>query len=225
MAHHSSFPAFADLTPLLEGWLEENESVLSTVPEWARARIVALFPGAPLAQILSGHSLILKVGRNLFTHGGLRPQHVREDVCEGAAPLACAEILNGMQHNWLVGAAGADHLPLIWKSDSLLWNRSYSQPDCRPIQKKAALEELEEVLRLTGTDRLFVGHTPQRCGINLAAGQSLIRVDTGMSKYVMSGQKEAIEVLADGSMSILTANGRVSVDERDVDRIHREEEF
>lgn len=41
-----------------------------------------------------------------------------------------------------------------------------------------------KVLRLTGTKRMVVGHTPQRAGINSAADGQVWRVDTGMTALI-----------------------------------------
>lgn len=41
-----------------------------------------------------------------------------------------------------------------------------------------------KVLRLTGTKRMVVGHTPQRAGINSAADGQIWRVDTGMTAMI-----------------------------------------
>lgn len=44
--------------------------------------------------------------------------------------------------------------------------------------------KLIQVLRLTGTKRMVVGHTPQRAGINSAADGQVWRVDTGMTAMI-----------------------------------------
>lgn len=59
----------------------------------------------------------------------------------------------------------------------------------RPTKRRPPLACLLQVLRLTGTKRMLVGHTPQRAGINSAADGQVWRVDTGMTA-MMGGRPE-----------------------------------
>ena len=57
-----------------------------------------------------------------------------------------------------------------------------------------------------------MGHTPQLRGINAFVtenGFEVWRTDTGMSSGMMSGPLECLEVLADGTVHVLTTEGTV----------------
>jgi len=68
------------------------------------------------------------------------------------------------------------------------------------------------VLKELGAKRMVVGHTPQLRGINAFVtdgGYEVWRTDTGMSSGMMSGPLEALEVLPDGTVHVLTEKGVV----------------
>ena len=63
-------------------------------------------------------------------------------------------------------------------------------------------DELRRTLERLGCARVVVGHTPQR-GINAACDGLVWRCDTGMSRHVMAGRAEALEISPDGVVRVL----------------------
>jgi len=56
-----------------------------------------------------------------------------------------------------------------------------------------ACAALHAALRRLGAARVVVGHTPQR-QVNCACDGAVWRCDTGMSRWVMGGKCEALEI-------------------------------
>lgn len=73
-------------------------------------------------------------------------------------------------------------LPL-GSSATLSRSRTAAPKKCTAPHRTAPRACLK-VLRLTGTKRMFVGHTPQRAGINSAADGQIWRLDTGMTAMI-----------------------------------------
>lgn len=71
-------------------------------------------------------------------------------------------------------------LPLC---SSATWSRSRTSAS-KNAPRRTAPRVCFKVLRLTGTKRMFVGHTPQRAGINSAADGQIWRLDTGMTAMI-----------------------------------------
>ncbi|CAN0334706.1 unnamed protein product, partial [Hapterophycus canaliculatus] len=146
-----------------------------------------------------------QVGDNLFVHAGLLPEHILGTAAKviggergqgkeggggggaGGQEITVADVeavmekLNADTCAWMLGERAIPEE--IWQSDSPLWTRVYSDPESRDVDAAARMQ-LEEVLRLTGTKRMVVGHTPQRAGINSAADGQVWRVDTGMTAMI-----------------------------------------
>ncbi|CAM9503449.1 unnamed protein product [Discosporangium mesarthrocarpum] len=218
MATRESFDPFAKLT-LPKSGAEQMER-LKQVPEWAHHRILAMMPGSPVAKLMASHAVCMKVGDSLFVHGGLLPVHLtgagamggsgsKEDnegggAGGGSGAVRAMERLNSAASKWLAGEGPA--LRLLFEQESPIWTRAYSSPDSREVGVQAWVQLREArkdiVLRLTGTKRMFVGHTPQEMGINSAAGGQVWRVDTAMSQK-MGGRPEVLEMVG-GEITILT---------------------
>lgn len=209
MATRKAFAPFDDLLPELEEMVGGDWSQVEGFPAWSRCRLLAMRPGGSVARLMSAHAVCMKVGDNLFVHAGLRPQHLR-----GAGGVAEAEeVMENMNAGaaaWLLGSGKA--MPnVLFGEDSPVWTRVYSSPDSRDVDE-AARAELEEVLRLTGTKRMLVGHTPQRLGINSAANGQIWRVDTGMTAMI-GGRPEVLEIVGD-EITVLTEYKSIPADGR-----------
>jgi len=166
-------------------------------PEYMRGRISAFRPGGHVAQELAEMQIAIQIGENVLVHGGLRKKHIDYGI----------ETINSVTKRWLMHPAG-DKPSIIDENDSPVWARLYSTP----MPTSASTDELEEVLTSLGAQRMIVGHTPQLKGINSAVtnkGKEVWRCDTGMSKGMMKGPQECIEVLRDGTVHILTWDGVV----------------
>eukprot|EP00281_Chroomonas_sp_CCMP1168_P035970 CAMPEP_0206242846 /NCGR_PEP_ID=MMETSP0047_2-20121206/17276_1 /ASSEMBLY_ACC=CAM_ASM_000192 /TAXON_ID=195065 /ORGANISM="Chroomonas mesostigmatica_cf, Strain CCMP1168" /LENGTH=531 /DNA_ID=CAMNT_0053667895 /DNA_START=77 /DNA_END=1672 /DNA_ORIENTATION=+ len=168
-------------------------------PEYMRSRINAFKPGGHIAKQLATMQVAVQIGDTVLVHGGLRRKHVEYGI----------DKLNGVTSRWLSDGAGlADKPDIIDETDSPVWARLYSVPS----PTKDSKEELQSVLETLNAQRMIVGHTPQLRGINSAVtedGYEVWRCDTGMSRGMMSGPLECIEILQDGTIHILTKKGIV----------------
>ncbi len=75
--------------------------------------------------------------------------------------------------------------------DGPVWTRRYSA-DPGP----ADCAVLSQVLAALGSQRMVVGHTPQRSGITSACAARVWRIDVGMSKFY-GGPVEVLEIQND----------------------------
>ncbi|CBJ28039.1 calcineurin-like phosphoesterase family protein [Ectocarpus siliculosus] len=209
MATRKAFVPFLALRPELDELVGGDWSALEGFPEWARCRLAAMRPGGPVARLMAAHAVSMKVGDNLFVHAGLLPEHIRGTAAgeagggdQGDSVAAAEEVMERLNADTCAWMLGKRSIPEeIWQPEGPLWTRVYSTPDSREIDA-AARAQLEEVLRLTGTKRMVVGHTPQRAGINSAADGQVWRVDTGMTAMI-GGRPEALEIRGE-EMTILT---------------------
>lgn len=177
-------------------------------PRLTMDRVEAFRPGGHVTlEALAHTSVALVIGDTVFVHGGLLAKHVEYGL----------ERLNWETRAWLVEGSTRpefQHKPDIMDSiDAPVWNRLYSTPH----PKEEALEELERVLSGLGARRMVMGHTPQLRGINAVfskRGYEAWRCDTGMSSAMMGGPVEVLEILADGTVHVLTPSGVVPAAER-----------
>jgi len=171
-------------------------------PAYMKERVSAFRPGGTTSKLLSHMPCAIQIGENVFVHGGLRRKHINYGV----------EKLNREAAAWLEGPPRfkqAEKPVCLDDQDSPVWARLYSVPKPKP----SAGEELDEVLGMMGAKRMVVGHTPQLRGINAFVtekGNEVWRCDTGMSSGMMSGPLEALELLADGTVNVLTVDGQVA---------------
>ena len=87
----------------------------------------------------------------------------------------------------------------IWGGDeSPVWDRSLSVPSGGE-PTASSCEALRASLQSLGVSRVIVGHTPQE-QINCACNGAVWRCDTGMSRWVVGGPCEALEITADGGV-------------------------
>ncbi len=77
--------------------------------------------------------------------------------------------MNENAFRWLAGFESDPPHGLVFCEDSPVWSRKYSSPDNAELDDES-FALLEEVLGAIGCDQMVVGHTPQRKGINAAAG-------------------------------------------------------
>jgi hypothetical protein len=155
------------------------------VPPGARARFAAFMPGGPYARILADHDVVALVGRAVFVHGGVLPEHTQYGLTR----------LNRESSAWMKGEG---QFPELLQGDSSpIWTRVYGGQ-----VRDADCMRLDEALRALDADVLVVGHTPQRSGPTSACAGKVWRVDVGMARHY-GGQPAAIEIMKDGSVAIL----------------------
>ena len=171
-----------------------RSSTLAEFEPYQRARVAALMPGGPYANLLAERQVILQIGENVFVHGGVLPEHVAYGIDE----------INSAAQAWL---RGESDLPSVLSgSSSPQWTRLYSDdPD------SSACSVLEEALDALGAQRIVVGHTSQELGIASACGGQAWRVDIGMAQYYASrteygGSVAVLEIVGD-SVRVLEDGG------------------
>ncbi len=119
--------------------------------------------GGILRARLAKHNIAVIVGKNLFVHGGVKPEHAKYGI----------EKLNNEAKSWFLG----ERAQFAEFAKEMLWMRDYStgNPD------KKTCDMIEETLKLTKTERIVMGHTSHE-KINAVCGGKAYRIDTGMSK-------------------------------------------
>lgn len=179
--NHEFMNVAGDLRYVTEGGLADFEGVpglnvadarVTHLPPKARARMAAFVPGGPYASVLAKRNTVVIVGRTVFVHGGVLPQHVAKGVPD-------LDKLNADARAWLWGKAdGADAIAAqIMAPDSVVWTRVYAGDDAKTC------ETLVQTLNLLDADRLVVGHTVQQAGITSGCDERLWRIDVGMAKH------------------------------------------
>eukprot|EP00953_Heterococcus_sp_UTEX-ZZ885_P028834 15368-Heterococcus_DN1.PRE.1 len=83
---HALYVMLLQLEPLMQGdWGQQKckhymtfdrWSPLDDTPEDMQCRIVAMLPGGPVATMLAGHPVVMKVGDTLLAHAGVFPCHL-----------------------------------------------------------------------------------------------------------------------------------------------------
>lgn len=171
-----------------EGWAgfrdsttaaDPADSALAALPPAQQARAAALRPGGPYARRLATQPVALIIGRNLFVHGGVLPEHVAFGL----------ERLNRESNAWLRGEGPRPDL--LDRRDGPAWVRNYCQ-DPGP----ASCAALDSVLAALDCDRLFAGHTIQTGGITSYCDQRVWCLDTGAAAYY-GGPVQVVEITAD----------------------------
>jgi hypothetical protein len=156
-------------------------------------RVAAFAPGGAIARELAACSVCVIIGDTAFVHGALPLDATRASIAE----------LNRETRRWLLGERPkGPPSELLPTHTSPVWNRAYSSPNDRE-PAPVACNALRKSLGLLGVARVVVGHTPQRC-VNSACGGAVWRCDTGLSRYVMGGKCEALEIRG-GRVKVLSA--------------------
>jgi len=147
--------------------------------------------GGPLATALAECPVVAIVGDSAFVHACLPPGATRDDV----------ERLNAQMRRWLLDPLEPPP-EWIWGGEgSPVWDRSLSLPSGYDLDEDACATLRASLDRL-GVARVVVGHTPQ-ASINAACGGAVWRCDTGMSRWVVGGVCEALEISAEGVVRVL----------------------
>jgi hypothetical protein len=198
-------------------------------PEEARARWFAQTPlgfiehryawqvGGELWEWAAQRPAVVKLGSNLFVHGGLSVERANEPLATINARIAGA-LAQGAE---IDRSALEDPLGPLWYRGNIIRDAAEAaqipngnEPDpadgaisieaegdteahveMQPPRMSIA-EELETLLELHGANRLIVAHTPSLEGIVTSENARLIRVDTGISRYY-GGPASFLEILGD----------------------------
>jgi len=202
------------------------------------ARWATYEPGGLLSQTLMANMKVaVKIGRTVCVHAGLKPEHLeRYDGIEGMNQQAKAWIANkqeGVQFNNVgeypvfnqqvveVEARQQSYvktIPPVLKggTDSPIWMRDYSFPHDAHPKNPDAQSMIDGALRMVDCDRMVMGHTVQR-RINNALEGKAWRVDVGVSRGVVGGVPEVLEIVkvnGEELVSVLTPAGKLLPEER-----------
>jgi hypothetical protein len=173
IGNHELMNATGDFRYVTPGGLHDfddapgvDKSKWPTVPEEARGRFAAVGPGGPYAKWSASHDVIAIVGDTLFAHAGVTADFVTQ-----------VDEINRSSRCWLAGDEGGPQQPplAMTSEDSPVWTRAYGgdSTDC------TALASVEKEL---GIQRMVVGHTVQKAGVNALCDGALWRIDVGLSK-------------------------------------------
>ncbi len=151
----------------------------------ARPRATAFAPGGIYAKLLAKRSVTARFGGTLFVHGGILPKHVRYGL----------DRIDSEAHAWLLGGTGAPP-KVLTAEDGPLWTRMYS---AAPGAEECKI--LKDMLEEAKADRLVMGHTVQRNGINAACDGAAWRIDVGMAQ-AFGGPIQVLEITASGAKKL-----------------------
>jgi hypothetical protein len=144
-------------------------------------RAQAFQPGGMYATKLSEQPIVIKVGDNVFVHGGILPEHIRYGI----------DRMNDQVQAFMRGELASVPAALL-DASGLLWTRAYSSG-----AGDVACGQLRTALAALGAKRMIVGHTPQLSGITSACEGRVLCIDTGMSRYYQGGPIEVLEIRGD----------------------------
>ena len=149
-------------------------------------------PTGDLGRWAAGNPAILKIGGTLFVHGGISLEYAKMSVDE----------INRRVREAMIAI---DDRPKSILDDPLgpLWYRGLIArfPDAE-VERPAAgphltpEQEVAAVLAATGAKRMIIGHTPSMSGIQVLDGGTLVRIDTGISRYY-GGPLSWLEIVGD----------------------------
>ena len=119
------------------------------------------------------------VGDSVFVHGGVTPEHVRYGI----------DRINSEARQWFKGSVRAAPESVAGQYGPV-WVRDYSLDPVSP----SACEALAQVLAALEVKRMVVGHTVQAGGITSGCGDTVYRIDVGLSRYYGQGAIQVLEI-------------------------------
>ena len=180
--HHVSARAFEQFVEF--GPRGAVPAHLAGYPARMRGRFAAFRPGGAYARRLARRKVVLQLGRTVFVHGGLLPEHVRYGL--ERANREVSAFLRGERKTLS---------PAVWSKTGLLWSRKLSTPKPKPKHCRM----LSRALTTLGAERLVVGHTRQRRGINSACAGRVWRIDVSLSGFYGKKPAQILEVRVTGA--------------------------
>lgn len=187
--NHEFMNALGDLRYVTPGGLADFEDapganpdapelapLMAKVPEQARARVAAFWPGQPWARELGKRNVAVVVGDSVFVHGGLTPSWAGQ-----------IKSINEQARAWLIGERSEPPEAVI-DPDGPVWSRHYSES---PDEADCAM--LGQALETIGVARMIVGHTVHTEGIRSACDDRVWMVDVGMAAHY-GGPVEVLEI-------------------------------
>jgi Calcineurin-like phosphoesterase len=171
------FAAFADVEPAND----RARTMIERLSLKERGRAAAFAPGGPYATKLADRPVVVKIGDDVFVHGGIAKKHVDYGI----------DRLNDETRDFLLGKRSTAPDAVV-AEDGVTWLRWYSQA---PSSTECA--SLNEALAALGAKRMIMGHTVQRDGINPACDGKAWRIDVGLSSYY-HGPIQVLEISSAG---------------------------
>eukprot|EP00884_Botryococcus_braunii_P022206 jgi/Botrbrau1/866/Bobra.0352s0056.1 len=126
--------------------------------------------GPVTRRFLAPHPIVLQIGKTVFVHGGVLPEHVEYGL----------QRINEETREWMEGQRPRMPRFLAGRS-AIVWAREYSSEDERRGGKavgRCDCDALRKALEgIPGAERMVVGHTIQEQGINSACENQVYRID------------------------------------------------
>jgi hypothetical protein len=157
------------------------DTTLASVPPPYRQRWAAFRPGGEYAKVLAEWETATIVGRTVFVHGGILPEHLELGL----------DRMNEEIQEWL-RTPGAEPPDWVMSRRSPVWTRLYST-----APNQAACDTLGLVLAGLSVDRMVVAHTVKQTGITAYCGGRVWCIDVGMAEpYARQygGRPEVLEI-------------------------------
>lgn len=162
----------------------------------------AWHPQGRLGRWTLSNPAVVKLGSSLFVHGGLSAEMAALGVDEVNRRVHSALRAQAVEPTAIIN----DPLGPLWYRGHILRDPETASspapaatglPPPPPIPPRPSItEELDLVLRLTGTRRVVVGHTPSPRGIIVDHGGKLVRTDSAISR-AYGGTLSWIEIEGD----------------------------
>lgn len=152
-------------------------------------------PGNKLALLLAKRNVVVKIGKNLFCHGGILPEHL--DMSNDNLHQI-NEAMRKFLLNEPIDENYKPSLASIISLEGILWTRHYlnlAQSD--PSQLN---DILDNVLQRTGCKAIFVGHSTVPL-IKDAANGKVFFVDAGLSRAYGTQIFHFLEILTENNVA------------------------
>lgn len=146
-------------------------------------------PSGELGRWAATLPAVAKIGDSLFVHGGISAKYALVPMVE----------INRLAR---VAIQAGDTTPEAIINDEMgpLWYRgliSRAGETTAPAAGRPTIEnEIDSVLKGQGVKRIVIGHTPRLEGIAITRGGTLVRIDTGISRYY-GGALGWLEIIGD----------------------------
>lgn len=157
------------------------------------SRTDAFAPGGPasrlLAELCGTTPVIRREGDTIFVHAALTVESDDE-----------INLINGCVTHWLTGHNDVALDGLLPVLNNVLWTRAYAcDPGADRIRRRPP--------RPRGCNRIVAGHNVQQNGINsFQLGRVRVyRIDTGMSRFVINGIRQTLELRVGHTPRIIEA--------------------
>ncbi|WP_298776004.1 metallophosphoesterase [uncultured Shewanella sp.] len=159
--------------------------------ESERGRAVAFKPAGDYAQILATHNSVVVIGKTVYVHGGITPEHADYGL----------DAINNEVSAWM---QGIENKPSSVSGSGPLWNRDYGYDVSAEI-----CEQLETTLEKLNATRMVIAHTRQD-NINQVCNGKVWRIDTSMSSYYSNGKLQALKITNDDHIEIIEEDGSIT---------------